>query len=220
MFTLSSTETSTIEKRYKVKGRPKPHCIRILVFMAILSLHAQAEDALTEPVTNQETTEQNQALEQVKDELTNMERRWYGLMRIRWHDTQLLSAGLGAMLVKQPKNIDCSTGCAVRGWHFEVEPGLYGIQGGIGWGKLVGETGRTKNLFHTVHFGWNVRAVVLRTWGDSTLYPQSQTLAGIEASVSIIRLNISAGLLRSLYSGPGEEFGEDWVITTGFGWGF
>ena len=35
----------------------------------------------------------------------------------------------------------------------------------------------------------------------------------------IIRMNISAGLLRSLYSGPGEEYGEDWVITTGFGWG-
>ncbi|MGB5486543.1 MAG: hypothetical protein WBN06_04085, partial [Lysobacterales bacterium] len=200
-----------------MKGRPKTHCMRILVFMVFLSLHAQAEDALTEPVTNPESTEQNQALEQVREELTNLESRWYGLMRVRWHDTQMVSAGLGAIFVKQPENVDCSIGCSLRGWHFEVEPGLYGIQGGVGWGKLVGETGRTKRLLHTVHFGWNVRGVVLRTWGDSSLYPQSQTLVGVEGSVSIIRMNISLGFLRSLYSGPGEESGHDWIITTGFG---
>ena len=188
--------------------------------MAFMSLQAQAKDALTEPATNPETTEQSQALDQVREELTNLERRWYGLMRVRFHDTQKISAGFGAMLVKQPQHVDCSTGCTLRGWHFEVEPGLYGVQGGIGWGKLVGETGRTSRLMHTVHFGWNVRGVILRTWGDSTLYPQSQTLVGIEGGLSIIRLNFSLGLLRSLYSGPGEEFGEDWVITTGVGWGF
>ncbi len=179
--------------------------------MVFLSLQAQAGETLTE---------QNQALEQVRQELTNTERRWYGLMRIRWHNTQTLSAGFGAMLVDQPKNIDCAIGCTLRGWHFEVEPGLYGIQSGIGWGKLVGETGRTGRLMHTVHFGWNVRGVVLRTWGDSSLYPQSQTLAGVEASLTVIRLNLSLGVLKSLYSGPGEGFGEDWIITTGFGWGF
>lgn len=162
----------------------------------------------------------DQAMDQVSDELFNLERRWYGLMRIRWHDTQMLSAGLGAMLSKQSQQADCSTGCSLSGWHFEVEPGLYGIQAGVGWGELVGETGSTGRLVHTVHFGWNVRGVVLRTWGDSSLYPQSQTLAGIEASVSIIRLNFSVGVLHSLYSGVGEEYGHDWIITTGAGWGF
>lgn len=203
-----------------MKGRLSSHCVRVLLLTGFLSLQAHAGDALTQPATTPLPTEQNQALDQVREELTNMDRRWYGLMRIRWHDTQRFSAGLGAMFVKQPQNADCSTGCAIRGWHFEVEPGLYGIQGGIGWGKLVGETGRTRRLMHTVHFGWSVRGVVLRTWGDSSLYPQSQTLAGVEASVSIIRLSISAGVLKSLYSGPGEQFGEDWIITTGFGWGF
>ena len=194
--------------------------MRLLVLVAFFSLQAHAEEAPTEPVTKPETTEQNQALEQVQEELTNLEPRWYGLTRVRFHDTQKISAGLGAIYVKQPKHVDCSTGCSLRGWHFEVEPGLYGVQAGIGWGKLIGETGRTKRLLHTVHFGWSVRGVVLRTWGDSTLYPQSQTLAGIEASVSIIRLNFSLGVLQSLYSGPGEEYGEDWIITTGIGWGF
>lgn len=204
----------------------KPTCfcslqiLVLLVVLACLSLPALAVGSSENPGTSLQSSAEDQALEQVRAELNNTQRRWYGLMRIRWHDTQGFSAGLGAMWVKQPENIDCSIGCAVKGWHFEVEPGLYGIQAGVGWGKLIGETGRTRRLMHTVHFGWNVRGVVLRTWGDSSLYPQSQTLAGIEASVSIIRLNISAGVLRSLYSGPGEEFGEDWIITTGFGWGF
>ena len=146
--------------------------------MALFVLQVQANDASTEPEENPVTTEQ--ALEQVSKELTTLESRWYGLMRIRLHDTQKVSAGLGAIYVKQPQHADCSTSCAIQGWHFEVEPGLYGIQGGIGWGKLVGETGRSSHLIHTVHFGWNLRGVVLRTWGDSTLYPQSQTLVGAE----------------------------------------
>ncbi|MDX2416806.1 MAG: hypothetical protein QNK19_05025 [Xanthomonadales bacterium] len=58
-----------------MKGRPKPHRIRLLVLMAFFILQAHAEDAPTEPVTNPETTEQNQALEQVREELTNLEPR-------------------------------------------------------------------------------------------------------------------------------------------------
>jgi hypothetical protein len=134
--------------------------------MVLVCLHAQAGDAFAESANTPSSTRQDQALDQVWEDLTTMEHRWYGLTRIRWHNTQIVSAGPGAMLVKQPQNIDCATGCSVSGWHVEVEPGLYGIQGGIGWGKLVGETGRTRRLFHTVHFGWSVRAVVLRTWGD------------------------------------------------------
>jgi hypothetical protein len=194
--------------------------MRVLLILVFLSLEALAGDALVESATNGDTVEQDQALVQVREEINNMKHRWYGLMRIRWSDTQLFSAGLGAMLVRQPQNIDCSIGCAIRGWHFEIEPGIYGVQGGVGWGKLVGESGRTKRLMHTVNFGWNVRAEVLRTWGDSSPYPQSQTLAGVEASVSIVQMNISMGVLKLLYSGPGEEYGKDWILTTGFGWGF
>ena len=203
-----------------MRERSKFRFVRVLIILVFLSLEALAGYTLVTPATNTNTVEQDQALIQVREEINNMKHRWYGLMRIRWSDTQLFSAGLGAMLVKQPQNFDCSIGCAIRGWHFEIEPGIYGVQGGVGWGKLVGESGRTKRLMHTVHFGWNVRGVVLRTWGDSSLYPQSQTLAGVEASVSIVRMNISMGVLKSLYSGPGEEYGKDWILTTGLGWGF
>lgn len=203
-----------------MQGRPKSQGVWWLVCLLFLSLQVQAGEVLAGSGPSRDIAEQDRALEQVREELDTVERRWYGLMRIRWHDLQGVSAGLGAMFVKQSKNIDCSTGCAIRGWHFSVEPGLNGIQGGVGWGKLVGETGRTNRLMHTVHFGWSVRGVVMRTWGHNVLFPESQTLAGIEASVSIIRLNFSLSALRSLYSGPGDQYTQDWVISTGFGWGF
>lgn len=169
-----------------------------------------------EPEANSGMSEQDRAFDQVEEELTNLERRWYGLTRLRWSYPQKFSAGFGAMLVEQPKDADCSTGCMVHGWHFEVEPGLYGVQGSVGWGKLVAETGRTKRLLHTVYFGWALRGVVLRTWGDSPLKPQSQTLAGLEVDFSIIRLNFSAGVMRSLSAQTNRE----WVYTVGMGWGF
>jgi hypothetical protein len=115
----------------------------VLVTLVFLSQEALAGDTLATPATNGDSVEQDQALVQVREEINNMKHRWYGLMRIRWSDTQLFSAGLGAMLIKQPQNFDCSTGCAIRGWHFEIESGIYGVQSGVGWGKLVGESGRT-----------------------------------------------------------------------------
>lgn len=185
-----------------------------------ISLQVQAGEALADPDPDRDPAEWEQALEQVSEELDTVERRWYGLMRIRWHDLQGISGGMGAMFVKQSKNVSCTTGCAISGWHVTLEPGLNGIQAGVGWGRLVGETGRTKRLMHTVHFGWSVRGVVMRTYGDNPLYPESQTLAGMEAGVSIIRMNFSLGVFRSLYSGVGDQYTQDWVISTGFGWGF
>lgn len=188
--------------------------------MAFFSLQVMAEDVDIGTETGTETLDPDLALEQVREELTNIDRRWYGLMRIRTHNTQILSAGLGAMLSKQPEHADCSLGCSLSGWHFEVEPGLYGVQAGVGWGKLVGESGRSGRLMHTVHFGWNVRGIVLRTYGDNSLFPDEQTLVGVEGGLSIIRLNFSLGIVRSLYSGPGEEFSQDWVWNIGVGWGY
>lgn len=196
--------------------------ISVLVLIMVLSLQSQAQDSVTDSVTDSspESSEQVLIMEQVRDEINNQERRWYGLMRFRTHSEQVLSAGFGAMLSKQPEHVDCSVGCALSGWHFEVDTGLRGVQAGIGWGKLVGETGRTKRLITAAHFGWNVRAVALRTWGDNGLYPNEQTLVGMEGGFSIVRINFSVGILRSLYSGPGEEYTQDWVLTTGVGWGF
>jgi hypothetical protein len=46
--------------------------------------------------------------------------------------------------------------------------------------------------------------------------PTAQTLAGVEASFSLLRLNYSIGVLRSLSS----KADSDWVFAAGIGWGF
>jgi hypothetical protein len=202
-----------------VKPHPGLLCFCLyacLQFCGANVLAADAAEAATQPAVTAGISASDQALRQVTEELTDLDRRWYGLMRFRWSYPQKLSAGLGVMVVQQPRDADCATGCMVHGWHFEVEPGLYGLQGSAGWGKLVGETGRTEHLMTVAYYGWAVRAVVLRTWGDSPLTPTSQTLAGIEGGFSIIRLNFSLGLMRSLASHPDE----DWLISVGMGWGF
>jgi len=155
-------------------------------------------------------------MQQVREELSNVKKRWYTLTRLKWGFPLRFSAGIGAMLVEQPSKTDCATGCMVRGWHFEVEPGQYGIQGSVGWGNLVGETGRTKRWLHTVNWGWAVRGAVLRTWRYGPLGPTPQTLVGIEGNLSIVRLNFSAGIMRSLSS----QTDDDWVVTGALGWGF
>lgn len=187
-----------------------------LLFLLTQNASSWASEDSQEAIENPAISAKEQALQQVRNELQNVERRWYTITRLKWGYPLRWSAGIGAMLSKQPRDTDCATGCAIRGWHFQVEPGQYGIQGGVGWGRLVGETGRTKRWMHTVNWGWSVRGVVLRTWGDSYLDPDSQTLAGMEGNLSIARVNLSVGMLRSFSS----EADPDWVLVGSFGLGF
>ena len=198
-----------------MKRIPMFPCLCVLLLLQLSITTTLANDA-SAPVEAAGISAQEKALQQVRDELNNVERRWYGLSRLKWGFPLRFSAGFGAMLVEQPKNIDCATGCSVRGWHFGVEPGQYGIQGSVGWGTLVGETGRTKRWLHTVNWGWAVRGAVLRTWRYGPLGPIQQTLAGVEGNLSIVRLNFSAGIMRSLSS----QTDDDWVVTGALGWGF
>jgi hypothetical protein len=158
----------------------------------------------------------DQAMQRVRGELENLERRWYAIGRVRYTYPQEISVGFGAMLVDQPKDTDCSTSCMVQGWQFEIEPGLFGTQGSVGWGKLVGETGRTRHLMYDVHLGWAVRGVVMRTYRDYRFRPLPKTLAGIEGSFTFARLNFTVGVLHSLSSGDYQ----DWLISSGVGFGF
>lgn len=173
-------------------------------------------DAQAEAATNPDNSARDQAFQQVRKELEDVERRWYGLARFRLGYPQTVSVGIGAIIVDQPKDTDCSVSCMVHGWHFEVEPGINGLQGSVGWGKLVGATGHTNRLMHTAHFAWALRGVVLRTWGERHFELKSQSWAGIEGSFSIIGLNLSLGLMRSLSSNATQ----DWLVTAGLGWGF
>ncbi len=191
-------------------------CLCVFIFLQLSGMCASADGVLASPDTNLKVQVSDQALMQVRAELENVERRWYALTRIRWGYPLRLSAGFGAMLAKQPVDTDCASACLVRGWHFEVEPGQYGIQGSVGWGSLVAETGRTKRWLHTANWGWAVRGSVLRTWRYGPMGPIPQTLAGIEGNLSIVQLNFSAGVMRSL----SEKTNDDWVIVGAVGWGF
>lgn len=188
----------------------------LLVFLQLFCVNVLADGASPDAAKDTVVSKQDLALQQVRDELDDVEWRWYGLTRLKWGFPLRLSAGFGAMLAEQPRDTDCSTGCMIRGWHFEVEPGQYGIQGSVGWGKLIGETGRTRRWMHTVNWGWAVRGAVLRTWRYGPMGPIPQTLVGVEGNLSIVRLNFSAGIMRSLNS----QTNDDWVVTGALGWGF
>lgn len=190
--------------------------VLVLIPFLLLAFPVSAEQVPGESNQRPAISEQDKALQQVRDELDDTGYRWYAITRLKWGFPLRFSAGFGAMLVEQPRDTDCATGCGVRGWHFEVEPGQYGIQGSIGWGKLIGETGRTKRWFHTVNWGWAVRGSVLRTWRYGPMGPIDQTLVGVEGSLSIVRLNMSAGLMRSLTSATDD----DWVFIGAVGVGF
>jgi hypothetical protein len=199
-----------------MKRRSRFPTLYTLLILPFITLNTLADESSTEPVQNTADSARAQALQQVQDELTDMERRWYAITRLRWGFPLRFSAGFGAILTEQPRDTDCSTGCMMRGWHFEVEPGQYGIQGSVGWGRLIGETGRTKRWMHTVNWGWAVRGAVLRTWRYGPMGPTPQTLVGVEGNLSIVRLNFSAGIMRSLTS----ETADDWVVTGALGIGF
>ena len=199
-----------------MKRMPVFSVLCALLFLLTLNASSWAAEVSPEAAQEPAFSAREQALQQVQNELQNPERRWYTITRLKWGYPLRWSAGIGAMLTEQPRDMDCATGCVIRGWHFQVEPGQYGIQGGVGWGRLVGETGRTKRWMHTANWGWAVRGVLLRTWGDSYLDPDSQTLAGIEGSLSIVRVNLSVGMLRSFSS----EADPNWVLVGSFGLGF
>jgi len=199
-----------------VKQSPGFQCLCMLLILSFFHINATADDTLTTSAKDPAVSSKDKALQQVKAELEDVERRWYALTRLRWGYPLRFSAGFGAILTEQPSDTDCATGCMIRGWHFEVEPGQYGIQGSVGWGNLVGETGRTKHWMHTVNWGWALRGTVLHTWRYGPLGPVQQTLVGVEGNLSIVRLNFSAGIMRSLTSATDD----DWVVTGALGVGF
>jgi len=198
-----------------------PACRRAVILVCLLlfgpAVHADGgESQPGDSAGSQVNLTAEQAMQQVRENLADEEKRWYAIMRARWSYPQKISAGMGLLLTRQRSDADCSNPCTMYGWHFEVEPGLYGVQGSVGWGKVVAESGSTKRLLHTVYFGWAFRGVVLRTWGDGPLTPTEQTLVGVEADYSLLRVNYSLGIMRSLTSSADR----DWVISVGMGWGF
>ncbi len=155
--------------------------------------------------------------ELIRQEQDSESLRWVGTVRARLSYPQRFSVGLGAMAAPQPAEHECIAVCHYRGLIAQIEPGISGGQFSIGWARLVAERRRDAPLLTDVYVGWGIRAAVLRTWGNSGLTPEEQTLAGIEGQFSVARVGFSLGVMYRL--SPDHERSR-YLVTAGIGWGF
>jgi hypothetical protein len=142
--------------------------------------------------------------------------RRFTLARVRISHPQQFSAGVGALWSRQPLAYDCSTVCELRGWILAVEPGLAGAELSGGYAVVAGETGRNRHYLSRMYRAYGVRGAVMRTWGQASLSPPTETLVGVETDFTIIGLSFSLGAFHPV----GADAPSSWVISGGVGWGF
>jgi hypothetical protein len=155
--------------------------------------------------------------DQLRDEQQRRARRWVGAARARITYPQKVSVGLGFLTAKMPADYACDSVCQYRGLILEVEPGVAGGQVSMGYARVVAESRGNPAFLTDVYVGWGVRGAVLRTWGDSPLTPEDQTLVGIEGQFTIARVGFSLGVF---YRVSPEAGSNSTRITGGIGWGF
>ena len=144
-------------------------------------------------------------VEQVRRHDAKREMRRVGLLGARLCYPQQVAASVGIMWVRQPPDFDCTTGCDYRGPLLEVEPGVAGMQVGMGYGVLVGDRRLNKFFMRRVFIGWGIKAALLRTWGDSTLDPAQQTFFGFEAQFTITQVNFRLGVMHNSWTEDVED---------------
>src|SRR5262245_43367181 len=116
-----------------------------------------------------------------------------------------------------PADFECKTPCLFHGVTLQVSAGLGGGELALGYGSLVGESGRGDWLLRRVFMGYGVRAAAVRTWGESTLDPHGATFVGVEAGLVVAQFGLRIGVFRRTELVAGDE---DWRIFGGAGWGF
>jgi len=143
--------------------------------------------------------------------------RVFGLLAAHVDRPKGVSASFGAMFAHPRRTDDCREVCLLRGAYAQGELGLYGAQVSVGWGAIVGDTGRTDRLVTAVYLAAGIEAALLRTWGGSPLDPETQTLAGVEGQFTVARVGMRLGVFHRLTD---RDAGGRWVITGALGWGF
>lgn len=155
--------------------------------------------------------------ELIRQEKDSESLRWVGIIRARLSYPQRFSVGLGAMAAPQPAEHECIEVCLYRGPIAQIEPGISGGQISFGWARLVADRRREGPFLTDVYIGWGIRAAVLRTWRNSGLTPEEQTLVGIEGQVSVARVGFTLGVMYRL--SPDHERSR-YLVVGGIGWGF
>jgi hypothetical protein len=142
--------------------------------------------------------------------------RTAGLIGAYWAYPTKASVDFGVIAARLPADYECKTPCLFRGLTFQLSAGLGGGELALGYGSLVGETGRGEWLLRRVFVGYGVRAAVVRTWGMSTLDPTGATFLGVEGAMTIAQFGLRLGVFRQV-EGVSNQ---DWRVFGGAGWGF
>ena len=143
--------------------------------------------------------------------------RTAGILGAYWGYPTKASLDFGVIATKMPANFECQTTCLFHGVTIQGAAGLGGGEISIGYGSLIGETGRGRWLLRRVFVGYGVRAALVRTWGISTLDPNGATFVGIEGAMSVAQFGMRLGLFRRAEPVAGQK---DWQVFGGAGWGF
>jgi hypothetical protein len=185
--------------------------VRVAPVVALLLLTSVAQAGQPAPPSDDTVT-----IDDVRAEDESRRARWAGVGRLRAGYPLTVSGSIGAIRTRLPESWECLSTCPFQGWVIQVEPGLHGVQLGAGYATLMAEKRHNKRFLADVYVGYGVKGIVVRTWGDSPLGPDDQTLAGAEFSFTVTRVNFSLGTLRRI-SGRSDR---DWAVTYGMGWGF
>jgi hypothetical protein len=153
----------------------------------------------------------------ILQEQQELERRWIGLAKVRLSVPQRVSGSVGLIGSRQPAGFDCSTVCKHRGPLLQIEPGVAGGQLSAGYAVVMGELGDNDRFLSKVCVAWGLKAALMRTWGDASLSPSEQTLLGVEGDFTVIGINFSLGLFRSIEP---SDIDDPWLVGGGLGWGF
>ena len=143
--------------------------------------------------------------------------RTAGLLRAHWDYPARASIGFGMIAARMPANFECKTACLFRGVTFQAAAGLGAGELAVGYGSLIGETGRGTWLVRRAYVGYGVRAALVRTWGASTPYPAGTTFLGVEAAATVAQFGVRLGLFRQVEQTHGQK---DWRLFGGAGWSF
>ncbi len=143
--------------------------------------------------------------------------RVVGLVSLSVDRPKGLSGSIGAIFAHPRRTDDCREVCLLTGPYLQADLGTTGGQLSVGYGSIVGDTGSGDRFVTAAYLAVGIEAAVLRTWGGSPLDPETQTLAGIEAQLSIARVALKLGVFGRVSD---ADHGDRWVVTGGVGWGF
>ena len=143
--------------------------------------------------------------------------RTAGLLRIHWDYPAMASVGFGVIAGSMPANFDCKTPCHLDGVTVQGAAGLGGGELAVGYGNVVGESGRGDWLLRRVYVGYGVRAALLRTWGTSAPDPHGGTFLGVEGAATIAQFGVRLGVFRRVDPVSDRR---DWRAFGGAGWNF